>query len=136
MSSENPRPAKELVDRKVTELWFSVREFVEADMLRGLDRTTANQLCSRTYEDKGSGGGRKDSIQKKDEMLHSPNEADALAFYIHLLREKGIYPKIETPVKTQVAETLEKAVEQWDFETREDAYSDPLLDLMPESSNF
>jgi len=136
MTSENPRPAKELVDRKVTELWFSVREFVEADMIRGLDRMTANQLCSRTYEDKGSGGGRKDSIQKKDEMLHSPNEADALAFYIHLLREKGIYPKIETPVKAKEAVSIEKAVEAWAFEEREDAYSDPLLDLMPESSNF
>ena len=136
MTSENPRPAKELVDRKVTELWFSVREFVEADMIRGLDRTTANQLCSRTYEDKGSGGGRKDSIQKKDEMLHSPNEADSLAFYIHLLREKGIYPKIETPVKAKEVQSVEKAVESWAFEEREDAYSDPLLDLMPESSNF
>jgi hypothetical protein len=59
VSQENPRPAKEIYDRKVTELWFGVREFVEADMIRGLDRQTANQLCSRTYEDKGSGGGEK-----------------------------------------------------------------------------
>lgn len=129
MSRENPKPAKELVDRKVTELWFSIREFVEGDMIRGLDRTTANQLCARTYEDKGVGGGRKDSIQKKDEMLHSPNEADALAFYIHLLREKGIYPKIEGTAIVKSEKQFEKAVESWDFDSQPDMYQDYLLDV-------
>lgn len=129
VSNENPRPAKELYDRKVTELWFSIREFVEGDMIRGLDRPTANQLCARTYEDKGVGGARKDSIQKKDEMLHSPNEADALAFYIHLLREKGIYPKIETVVKTKSAQSMEKSLESWDFDSNENVYQDYLLDV-------
>ena len=105
-------------------------------MLRGLDRTTANQLCSRTYEDKGSGGGRKDSIQKKDEMLHSPNEADSLAFYIHLLREKGIYPKTTGVAKVAQTIDMEKAVSDWDFEQSEQAYTDPILDLFPESSTF
>lgn len=129
VSQENPRPAKEIYDRKVTELWFSVREFVEGDMIRGLDRATANQLCSRTYEDKGSGGGRKDSIQKKDEMLHSPNEADALAFYVHLLREKGIYPKLQGPATLTSNVELEKVIEQYDFDASEQAYSDYLLDV-------
>lgn len=129
VSNENPRPAKELYDRKVTELWFSVREFVEADMIRGLDRTTANQLCSRTYEDKGSGGSRKDSIQKKDEMLHSPNEADALAFYIDMLRLKGFQSLVETPVTVQTSNDLEKATEEWDFDSSPESYSDYLVDV-------
>jgi hypothetical protein len=129
VSQENPRPAKEIYDRKVTELWFGVREFVEADMIRGLDRTTANQLCSRTYEDKGSGGGRKDSIQKKDEMLHSPNEADALAFYLFLLREKGIYPMITGSATVVQSTSMEKAVQAWDFDAQPDAYSDYLVDV-------
>lgn len=129
VSQENPRPAKEIYDRKVTELWFGVREFVEADMIRGLDRSTANQLCSRTYEDKGSGGGRKDSIQKKDEMLHSPNEADALAFYLFLLREKGIYPMITGPATVVQSTSMEKAVQAWDFDAQPDAYSDYLVDV-------
>jgi hypothetical protein len=129
VSQENPRPAKEIYDRKVTELWFGVREFVEADMIRNLDRATANQLCSRTYEDKGSGGGRKDSIQKKDEMLHSPNEADALAFYLFLLREKGIYPMITGPATVVQSTSIEKAVASWDFDAQPDAYSDYLVDV-------
>jgi hypothetical protein len=129
VSQENPRPAKEIYDRKVTELWFGVREFVEADMIRGLDRTTANQLCSRTYEDRGSGGSRKDSIQKKDEMLHSPNEADALAFYLFLLREKGIYPMITGPATVVQGTSMEKAVAAWDFDAQPDAYSDYLVDV-------
>ena len=99
-------------------------------MIRNLDRKTANQLCSRTYEDKGSGGGRKDSIQKKDEMLHSPNEADALAFYLHLLREKGIYSKLEGQAVTQNRQEFTKVVEgyDWDADT-ENTYQDYLLDV-------
>lgn len=136
VSSENPRPAKELYDRKVTELWFSVRAFVEADMIRGLDRVTANQLCARTYEDKGTGGGRKDSIQKKDEMLHSPNEADALAFYIHLLREKGFNATPAAPAKEELNVSLQKEIEEYDFDSNPNAYSDPLLDFASETFNF
>lgn len=128
VSDEYPRPAKEIYDRKVTELWFAVRTFVEADMVRGLDRATANQLCARTYEDKGSGGGRKDSIQKKEEMLHSPNEADALAFYVNLLREKGIYPKISGSAKIESSKSLEKVVESWDWDESPQAYQDELMD--------
>lgn len=132
MSNEDPRPAKELVDRKVTELWMSIRTFVEADMVRGLDRTTANQLCARTYEDKGSGGSRKDSLQKKDEMLHSPNEADSFSFYIHLLREKGIYPKVEGVATVKSSENMEKSLESWDFDSAPNVYSDYLLDVVSE----
>lgn len=135
VSSENPRPAKELYDRKVTELWFSIREFVESDMIRGLDRQTANQLCSRTYEDKGSGGSRKDSIQKKDEMLHSPNEADALSFYIHLLREKGLGASPAAPARQTDNVTFKKEIEEYDFDSSPLAYTDPLLsDVSPSES--
>jgi hypothetical protein len=44
VSQENPRPAKEIYDRKVTELWFGVREFVEADMIRGLGSNVQRRI--------------------------------------------------------------------------------------------
>lgn len=127
ISDEHPVPASKEYDRKVTELWFDIREFVEADMIRGLDHPTAVQLCSRTYEDKGTGGGRKLSLQKKDEMLHSPDEADALACGVELFRRKGINVSISTQVKEKAGENLEKAVEEWDFDSSPNAYEDELL---------
>ncbi len=129
VSDENPVPANKEYDRLVTELWFSIREFVEADLIRGLDQKTGVQLCSRTYEDKGVGGGRKLSIQKKEEMLHSPDEADALACGIELMRRKGINASIKTSVKEKAGDALQKAVEEYDWDANNLAYSDFLEDV-------
>ena len=129
VSDENPVPANKEYDRKVTELWFRCREFVEADMIRGLDQKTGVQLCARTYEDKGTGGGRKLCIQKKDEMLHSPDEADALACYIELLSRKGIAAKITTAITEASSKKLVETLEELDFDASPEAYSDPLLDF-------
>ncbi len=130
VSEEHPVPANKEYDRFVTELYFQIREYTEADMIRGLDLKTSVQLCSRTYEDKGVGGNRKLSIQKKDEMLHSPDEADALACALELLRRKGIYPSIKGVAKQETQVSMEKAVQDWDFDSSPDAYSDPLLDTV------
>jgi hypothetical protein len=136
VSEENPVPANKEYDRFVTEIWMQIREYTEADMIRGLDLKTSVQLCSRTYEDKGVGGNRKLSIQKKDEMLHSPDEADALACGLELLRRKGVYPSITGAAKQETTVSLKKAMEDWDFDSSPDAYSDPLLDAMEETFSF
>lgn len=136
VSDENPVPASKEYDRKVTELWMRIRSFVEADLIRGLDQKTAVQLCARTYEDKGTGGGRKLSIQKKDEMLHSPDEADALACAIELFTRKGIVPKVSTTVTESASTNLQKEIEQYDFDASLQAYSDPLLDEIEETFIF
>lgn len=136
VSDANPVPANKEYDRKVTELWMRIREFTEADMIRGLDPKTAVQLCSRTYEDKGTGGGRKICIQKKEEMLHSPDEADALAAYIELCRIKGIVPKVTTTVTETASKKLQDVIEEMDFDASPQAYSDPLLDSMEETFTF
>ncbi len=136
VSEENPVPANKEYDRFVTELWMQTREFVESDMVRGLDLKTSVQLCSRTYEDKGIGGNRKLSIQKKEEMLHSPDEADAFALGLELARRKGIYAKITGVAKTESAVSLEKAVVEYDFDASDKAYSDPLLDDLAETFTF
>jgi hypothetical protein len=136
ISSEHPIPASKEYDRMVTELWFAIREYVEASMIRGLDQKTAVQLCSRTYEDKGVGGSRKLSIQKKDEMLHSPDEADALACAIELFTRKGVVPKITTTVTQESSKKLDQVLEELDFDASPQAYSDPLLDYANETFTF
>ncbi len=128
VSQEDPRPANELYDRRVTELAMSIREFVEADLIRNLDTETGRQLCNRKKELKN----RKQCIETKaDFKAHygeSPNEMDALAFYIDLLRTKGVMPVVEGVAKKTVNKDWEKKIRQLDFDASPDAYSDPLLD--------
>lgn len=94
VSHEDLRPSKDEYDRLVTELWFSIREFIMADMVRGMDNQTARELCSRKFEIKGTGSGKRTSIEKKEDMkgrgIASPNHGDCMALYCELLRRKGI----------------------------------------------
>jgi hypothetical protein len=128
VSNENPRPAKELYDRKVTELWMNVREFAEAGMLKGLDNLTCRQLCSRKILVKGTGQGKRQAIEKKEEMLKSPNDADALAFALDLVRGKGIFPSVQSSTQVQSQNAPANREESFDFDSSKEAYSDPLLD--------
>jgi hypothetical protein len=136
VSNENPRPARELYDRRVTELWMVIREFVEAEMLKGIDNLTARQLCSRKIFVKGTGQGKRQAIEKKEEMLKSPNDADALAFALDLCRTKGIFPTVNSLPKAQAATDFSNKQEQFDLEESEQAYSDPLLDLASLTSDW
>ena len=102
VSDEDPRPAKEIYDRRVTELYFSIREFVEADLIRGMDaENTALQLCNRKHEMKNKLKSLEKKRDMKDRGQPSPNDSDCLAFYIDMLRYKGINASVQTPVKTQ-----------------------------------
>jgi hypothetical protein len=112
VSEEDPRPAKEIYDRRVSELYGSIREYVEADIIRGMDDTTAIQLCQRKWDP----SKKKKAIQKKDELPSSPNEADALSFYIELLRRKGVHASIKTPMKSESNKALEREVIEQDFD--------------------
>ena len=119
VSEEDQRPASELYDRRVTELWFSIREYVQSGTLRNLDMTTALQLCSRKWEIKN----KKKSIQKKDELPSSPNEADSLCFYINLLRLKGITASVQSQAKDKHSDALQREVIAQDFDSQ-DTYED------------
>jgi hypothetical protein len=84
------RPARDVYDRYVTEIWFSVRELLEAGQIKGFRRSTISQFISRTYEMRG----RKYSIEKKEDMKsrvrYSPDEADAVAGICEVARRIGL----------------------------------------------
>lgn len=88
-SAEDPRPSNEVYDRQVTELWYSCREFAISSQLKGLDRETLSEFCSREYTRKN----KKYSIEDKDEFKArfkaSPNRADAVAVMVEVARRKG-----------------------------------------------
>ena len=128
MSDEDPRPANEVCDRKVTELYFSIREFVEADLIRGMDTAyTALQLCNRKHELKG----KKKSLESKRDMKErgqpSPNDSDCLAFYIDMLRSKGIHAEVKTDVKTKARKQLQDDFNSYE-PNEEETYQDIVLD--------
>lgn len=84
--------ASEIYDRRVTELWFMVREFMLAGQIFGLDDETCEEFCSREYDD----SKRKYRLETKDEYKKrlgkgdgptgSPDRADAAAIIIEVVR--------------------------------------------------
>lgn len=90
VSYEDMRPSHEAYDRKVTELWFSAREYLQAGQLRGIDGWTAKEFCSREFSDER----RKISIQTKRDMKamygSSPDIADCTVIIVDVARTTGI----------------------------------------------
>lgn len=95
-STADGRPAKEVYDRAATESWWSAREVLQAEQLKGLYRDAVVQMCSRTYTYQG----RKYSIEKKDEykarLGRSPDDADAVIGLVEVARRNGLV--VATPV--------------------------------------
>lgn len=89
VSDEDGRPSHEAYNNKVTELWFSVREWVIRDQIKGMDHETQVEFCSRLFDDKR----RKIVVERKAEMKvrtgQSPDLADAAALVVQMARMLG-----------------------------------------------
>lgn len=118
--------ASQVYDRRVTELWFSVRELVLGGQIKGLDTIAEEQFCTRTYE---SLRGKykleakpeyKMRLGKVDNHYKSPDEADAVAFIIDLLRQKyGLKAVVgEENKKSKEQRVLEELQKEFDFERK------------------
>ena len=118
--------ASQVYDRRVTELWFSVRELVLGGQIKGLDTISEEQFCTRTYE---SLRGKykleakpeyKMRLGKVDNHYKSPDEADAVAFIIDLLRQRyGLKAVVgEENKKTKEQRVLEELQKEFDFERK------------------
>jgi len=80
ISTEDPRPAKQVYANRVTQLWGQIKMIVMSGRLRGLDDQTARELCARIYSLKNERTlleSKKDL--KKRTKGNSPDRADALA---------------------------------------------------------
>lgn len=89
-SEEDERPSKEVYDRKITELWFSVAAFVRGNQIGGMCDEDIVEFCSRTYEFVN----RKYYLEKKEDLKprlgRSPDSADSLAVMIFVARQHGM----------------------------------------------
>jgi RimJ/RimL family protein N-acetyltransferase len=87
-SESDRRPAREVYDRRVTELWFSAKELALGRQLYGVDNATLAELCAREYTTTGKPWRYR--IETKDEFKpklgHSCDKADALVGLCELVR--------------------------------------------------
>lgn len=125
-SSHDPRPSNEVYDRRVSELWYSAREFLCTEQLKGLYEEAIVQACSREYTMKM----RKIVLDTKEDCKkkigRSPDHFDAVAVLTELARSLGAvagnYQKQSTRWETE-AKKFDEVYDQDDV-----ASSDPVED--------
>lgn len=95
-SDSDPRPCNETYDRRVTELWFSIKRFVESGQLKGLDNDVIVELTTRTYDSRNDAKSKVLVIETKEKykarLRKSPDRADALAVLVEVSRRNGNTP--------------------------------------------
>lgn len=124
ISVSNKKTGSETYKDRVTELWFTCREFLIHGQLGGLDPTTIVQFCAREYEEVGKPVviEVESKTKMKSRFGRSPDHADALAVLIAVVK-KNVNPG--GGVITHVNDSWEKAARDnddiWDNGYREDA---------------
>lgn len=93
IAPDRPTTWHELYGNKVTEIWYSMRRFIEGGQVRGLtDSDTIRELTSR---DKIIKSGKTHVLPKsemKKQKSRSPDLADAACIAAYVLRLKGYTP--------------------------------------------
>jgi len=105
VSHEDSRFCCDVYKTKVTELWFTMAEFVHAEQLRGLDVETAHELIERCYL--GGTDGQKLQVEPKQlfkkRLGHSPDSGDAATLVCEAARIRGL--QIKKIGRTAVVDT-------------------------------
>jgi hypothetical protein len=63
VSATDPTKSRDFYDRRVSELWYSGKEFIRADQLRGVDNELAQEMVMRRFTQ-----GKKIKVETKTEM--------------------------------------------------------------------
>lgn len=124
VSDTNPNKCSAEYYNFVTELWFAVRRFLEADQLRGLTEDDIFEFCARNYEMRGNLYQVDPKEVMKSVIGRSPDLADSDAILIEVIRRHGINPATSETPTAQIAEKEIAAVNKAnDFDGSPDAYS-------------
>ena len=89
VSQEDSRPSVEAYANRVTELWFSVREWVIREQVKGLDHETIIEFCQRMFDDEKRKIVVERKVLMKSRTGQSPDLADAAALIIEMARNLG-----------------------------------------------
>lgn len=108
-SSIDPTPCNQRYDRKVSEIWYSGKQLLRTDQLRGLQSDLMAEMVLRKYKEGGQGGSdasdkKKTAIETKRDMKsrtkRSPDLADAFFCMLQLCREKHNFVSKEKAANT------------------------------------
>lgn len=95
MATERPattadhRPSREVYADRVTEMWYSAREFLEAGQLRGVNLMARVEFCSREFKQTGRRWKLFPKLDVKALLGRSPDHSDAIAGVVDVARSSG-----------------------------------------------
>ncbi len=89
-SPEDDRPANEVYDRGVTEMWFQVKHYGVAGLLKGLGTKAVRQFCMRRFTDEKRKIVLQTKVEMKTELHQSPDNADAVVINLEVARRCGL----------------------------------------------
>jgi len=107
-SAADARPGIEVFDRRVTELWYTCKEFLISQQIKGFYDEAIIQFCSREYTIKKPKIvlDPKDDCKKK--IGRSPDHADAIVVMVELCRTR----------LGAVAGSFQKQSDRWEVEAK------------------
>lgn len=89
-SASDNRPSREVYANRVTELWYSARDLLISDQLKGLYDEAIKEACSRVYEFLS----RRYKVEPKGDMKvrlgYSPDHMDAIVVLVDVVRNNGL----------------------------------------------
>ena len=89
-SLADPRPGSEIYSNRVTELYYTSREMLLADQLKGLHQKAIAEFCSRVYEYTNKRYKLEPKGDMKLRLGYSPDFADAVAVLCDVARQNGV----------------------------------------------
>lgn len=92
ISRHDHRKAKEVYSNKVTEIWFTGRQFAMNMQIAGIDDDTATELISRQFKVVGRTYTVESKLDMKLRTGRSPDLADSAMVLTYLMRLRGILP--------------------------------------------
>lgn len=109
LNYEDSRIARDVYEDKAAEMWFRVRDAIQHEQLKGLDNDTAEEFCTRLFEDAGAKimlqpktRDTKSGMKSYKSMFgKSPDLADTVAILLEVARQRGfrLAPMGETEKK-------------------------------------
>lgn len=116
-STADRRPAREVYADRVTEMWWSAREFLEAGQLKNIPKAAVIEFCSREYRMSGKRYRIESKQDFKKRFGSSPDYADAVAGLVDVARFLGAYAQTPALARSgfEWQETVEHASDMVPF---------------------